>query len=229
MPKGVYGSKKDWPQEHIQLLRSLWGVEPASKIADRIGGITRAAVIGKARRLGFPALSQPRSARVSSTARRKERKRRPLPDNWREVIVETQAQNLPARVAAERLGIPRRTACKLAQKIGRPFPIGITGVGKNSQASERKSIRGVKQPPLRFGLSPTTMAYEESRRENGAVSFLDRRPNQCAWPLGSPHDKPELFCGAPVARHSHFHWCIHHHNIGTVPTPHIKRFIEAAE
>jgi GcrA cell cycle regulator len=50
----------DWTEERIEALRSLWmqGLT-ASQIAERLGGVSRNAVIGKAHRLGLSARPSP--------------------------------------------------------------------------------------------------------------------------------------------------------------------------
>jgi GcrA cell cycle regulator len=49
-----------WTQERIQMLQDLWQQgHSASAIAERLGGISRNAVIGKAHRLSLPSRPSP--------------------------------------------------------------------------------------------------------------------------------------------------------------------------
>lgn len=58
-----------WTDERIDLLRTLWteGLS-ASQIADRLGGVTRNAVIGKAHRLGLSGRPSPVKAERPAAA-----------------------------------------------------------------------------------------------------------------------------------------------------------------
>lgn len=52
-----------WDDERVALLRKLWKQESARSIASKLGGTTRNAVIGKARRLGLSRISEPERVR----------------------------------------------------------------------------------------------------------------------------------------------------------------------
>jgi len=57
--RGAHGGWLDWTDERVELLKTLWaGSLSAAQIADELGGISRNAVIGKARRLGLEARSK---------------------------------------------------------------------------------------------------------------------------------------------------------------------------
>ena len=88
----------DWNDERINLLKQLWGQGlTASQIAERLGGVSRNAVIGKAHRLGLS--SRPSPIRGGAiTGPRPARKRtapttRPAPA--------PSVDNAPAEIAAE--------------------------------------------------------------------------------------------------------------------------------
>ena len=50
----------EWTEERTNLLKSLWlQGQTASQIAERLGGVTRNAVIGKAHRLGLSSRPSP--------------------------------------------------------------------------------------------------------------------------------------------------------------------------
>lgn len=70
MPRGAYTASPAWTDARVETLRRLWkeGVSAAG-IADVLGGVTRCAVIGKARRLGLSE-RPPRAARLGSAAAR---------------------------------------------------------------------------------------------------------------------------------------------------------------
>jgi GcrA cell cycle regulator len=74
-----------WTDERVDALKTLWAQGlSASQIADRLGGCSRNAVIGKVHRLQLPArrtrshIKSPR-ARARSAARRPPAARRPVP------------------------------------------------------------------------------------------------------------------------------------------------------
>ncbi len=69
----------EWTDERIDLLKLLWGQGlTASQIAERLGGVSRNAVIGKAHRLGLSSRPSPIRGGVS-TGPRAPRKRSAAP------------------------------------------------------------------------------------------------------------------------------------------------------
>lgn len=50
----------EWTEERVEILKGLWkNGYTARQIADRLGGVTRNAVIGKAHRMGLSSRPQP--------------------------------------------------------------------------------------------------------------------------------------------------------------------------
>jgi GcrA cell cycle regulator len=64
-----------WDDEHIEMLSALWGQGlTAAEIAERMGGISRNAVLGKAHRLGLAGRRvRQRNVRMPSKERRRPR------------------------------------------------------------------------------------------------------------------------------------------------------------
>lgn len=55
------------------------------------------------------------------------------------------------------------------------------------------------------------------------VPFLDRRPNQCAWPLWEDGDSHRNCCGNPVDPGARQPYCAHHRSVSGSPVPAAKR------
>jgi GcrA cell cycle regulator len=67
-PSSLEGRTMEWTEERTNLLKTLWlQGQTASQIAERLGGITRNAVIGKAHRMGLS--SRPSPIRQRTTPR----------------------------------------------------------------------------------------------------------------------------------------------------------------
>lgn len=70
----------EWTDERITLLRELWGEGlSASQIADRLGDVTRNAVIGKAHRLGLEKRPSPIKRSPEGSPVRKAKTSKPKP------------------------------------------------------------------------------------------------------------------------------------------------------
>ena len=59
-----------WDEKKIQILRDSWGTMSASALAEKIGGVSRNAVIGKAHRLNLSAKVKGKSISNNTNGKR---------------------------------------------------------------------------------------------------------------------------------------------------------------
>jgi len=103
-----------WTPERIELLRELWGGGlTAAQIAERLGGISRNAVIGKAHRMGLSGGSKPKArSRPRQTA--VEPKSQP----------ETRPESRPETQPESRAAVPPPAAEIRSEPAAPPSPRG---------------------------------------------------------------------------------------------------------
>lgn len=91
-----------WTDERVQKLRTLWAEgHSASAIADRLGHLTRNAVIGKVHRLGLSGrrkTQRPRQPRVSTASSRPRRQAISLSRRHDAAIVEVTVESVLAKL-----------------------------------------------------------------------------------------------------------------------------------
>ncbi|MEX0807249.1 MAG: GcrA family cell cycle regulator [Dongiaceae bacterium] len=103
-----------WTDERISLLKQLWGQGlTASQIAERLGGVSRNAVIGKAHRLGLSSRPSPIRGGVSTgprPARRRSSARLVTPAATAPAVPTAAAPAAPRIEAPASKPAPRRSA-----------------------------------------------------------------------------------------------------------------------
>lgn len=84
-----------WTGERIELLKTLWAEGlSGSQIAEKLGGVTRNAVIGKAHRIGLSKRGEPKGEATAQRVRR--RKRRSAPRVAKPETIAAVAEDTPA-------------------------------------------------------------------------------------------------------------------------------------
>lgn len=167
----AHGNNKPWSDERVQKLRKLWlEGKSGAQIAEIMGGdLSRAAVIGKANRLGLPARDQPENfitQNATTNARMREKARRSS----------GATSSRPPKPG------PQRKAAVIIGRITNDPP----------EVAERKAaaaaVAGIERVDR----------FTEAANDT-AIPLLERRPFQCSWPVGSPDRPAEqLCCGLPV-------------------------------
>lgn len=204
-----------WTAERVARLHHLKRDKWSSGMIARDMGCSRNAVIGKIDRLR----DAPRTPRT------------PIDWNMRKVVIlDVQAHNLPARVAALRLGLSADQTRRYAKALGIPFAASTGHVrGQRATVSlpraprpprDRKSIPGVRQAPVARVAAPVP---------DDAIAFMDLRdgvtdlrgnfkPGTCKFELtNSEHARDFLFCGAATTPGKPY--CPHHNALSYVPVP----------
>ena len=178
-----------WTEERIERLKSMWHEgATASEIADKLGGVSRNAVIGKAHRLGLEARPSPvkpgeekEHSPGAATARAgTAKKAAPAP----KAVPEAEAPEPVARAAAPQ---PQRQ---------RPHPggdnvqyrsVGPGGFIRQGPGDQQAPIPPA--PPRR--LVPAKPSPEVADK----TSLLELNDRICKWPMGHPGEPDFHFCG----------------------------------
>lgn len=160
-----------WTDERVEVLKKLW-VEglSAAQIANRLGGVTRNAVIGKVHRLGLAgrnAPSQPTRRMPSQPAAR--------------AATVTVARIAPARpqpAFAAVTAVAAKPQAQPARSIETPVAVAL--------ASVEAGAAPVIAPPRR----------PQARTAAGLVDVHGLGHSMCKWPIGDPGDPDFGFCGS---------------------------------
>lgn len=179
-----------WSDERISTLKKMWQQgKSASEIAEKLGGVTRNAVIGKAHRLGL-------SGRPSPITKPAPVKKAAAP-----------AAKKPAAPAPKKSYVaPKAVATPAPAKKPVPPPT----VAKASAAPAAKApppkANMPGKPPEPIILA--AMASQTSRPDGKVLSILDLKERMCRWPVGDPKEAGFGYCGG-VAITSH-PYCAEH-------------------
>ena len=142
------------------------------------------------------------------------------------IIGKVHRMRLPGRKTLERAPLVNGWHWRQKALQGPRKPAG--GPKPKRAPRDRKSIKGVSQPPWRAPMIDETAAYEAERRANGAMSFMampyDRMPFLCHWPLTGEEGAHGIWCCEPIPRGATY--CGHHWALGRTP---LRRKLEAAE
>jgi GcrA cell cycle regulator len=188
-----------WTEERIERLKKMWhDGATASEIAEKLGGVSRNAVIGKAHRLGLEARPSPvKPGDDSAPAAAKPAKTADAP-----------AAPKAAPVAAEKPAPAARAAAPQPQPQ-RPHAggdnvqyrsIGPGGFIRQGPGDQQAPIPPA--PPRR--LVPAKPSPEVADK----TSLLELNDRICKWPMGHPGEPDFYFCGEPA--NPGYPYCVEH-------------------
>ncbi|MGP1354693.1 MAG: GcrA family cell cycle regulator [Parasphingopyxis sp.] len=186
-----------WTDERIDELKKMWekGMT-ASQIAEKLGGVSRNAVIGKAHRLGLK--SRPSPVKAKSKAKKKPATKKAAP----KAKAATKAKAKPAPQAPA----PAAKPAEAPQQKAAPAPsgpqyrsIGPGGFTRQSPADQQPLPPA---PPRRLVPQKLDPEYEDK------TGLLDLTERICKWPMGHPGESDFHFCGEPV--NPGFPYCVEH-------------------
>jgi GcrA cell cycle regulator len=196
-----------WTDERIDTLKSMWekGMT-ASQIAEKLGGVSRNAVIGKAHRLGLQSRPSPVKANdADEKPAAKAAKPAPVP--------------APAPKAAAPKPAPAPTPAPVPRPAQRPEPAAAIG-GDSGTASSKVVLRSVgpggfirqapgeQQSPVPPAPPRRLVPARPSPEVADKTSLLDLNDRICKWPIGHPGEPDFHFCGEPV--NPGFPYCVEH-------------------
>ena len=186
-----------WTEERIERLKSMWAEgATASEIADKLGGVSRNAVIGKAHRLGLEARPSPvkpgeekehRAPAAAAPTPKPVQAERPAPRPAAPVLETPAAAQPAARPARAHADVQYRS-------------IGPGGFIRQGPGDQQAPIPPA--PPRR--LVPAKPSPEVADK----TSLLDLNDRICKWPMGHPGEPDFHFCGAQA--NPGFPYCVEH-------------------
>ncbi len=187
-----------WTEERIERLKKMWHEgATASEIAEKLGGVSRNAVIGKAHRLGLEARPSPvkpgdESAPAPAKAKKAESAPKAPPAE------KPQPQEQPAPKAAAPQPQPQRSRPSGDNIQYRS--VGPGGFIRQGPGDQQAPIPPA--PPRR--LVPAKPSPEVADK----TGLLDLNDRICKWPMGHPGEPDFYFCGAPA--NPGYPYCVEH-------------------
>ena len=207
-----------WTDERIDTLKSKWekGMT-ASQIAEKLGGVSRNAVIGKAHRLGLQSRPSPVKANDAEDKPAAKTAAKPAPSPT--------PKPAPAepRVAELRVAAPAPAPAPRPTPVDPPRAPASTAPAAPQPAADREPtvvmrsvgpggfIRqspGEQQPPATPAPPRRLVPARPSPDIAGKTSLLDLNDRVCKWPIGHPGEPDFHFCGDPV--NPGFPYCVAH-------------------
>ncbi|MDB5478075.1 MAG: GcrA cell cycle regulator [Alphaproteobacteria bacterium] len=185
-----------WTDERIATLKKMWlQGKSASEIAEKLGGVTRNAVIGKAHRLNL-------SGRPSPIKK---------PGAEKKPVAKAQAAEPVQEAAPVRKPAPEPALAKKTAPAAAPKPVPVAPKAPEAPAPkaaappvpastpskaqpQRSSGNGPGKPPEIVQLA--ALANATSRPDGAIVSILELNERTCRWPVGDPRDAGFGYCGA---------------------------------
>lgn len=171
------GNNAIWPPARVDKLKKLWAEgKSGAEIAEILGGgLSRAAVIGKANRVGCAA--------------------RGTPANFATYMPTVRRDRAPTAPAV-RAGPASPRGAKRPPKPGpQNVPGAVFGAVSVLNDAETAKKRAVAEAQGRKLLDAFTAPANDD-----AILLIERKFGQCSWPVGEP-DRPadQMCCGQPVA------------------------------
>jgi GcrA cell cycle regulator len=197
----------EWTEERTTLLRTLWlQGQTASQIAERLGGVTRNAVIGKAHRLDLKARPspvkpndvKPEPKKAAAAPQRPPMAKKPLPPRPAPSASEPRP---PAEARPAPSGeVPSQPIPNPSPNMPKVVSVGPGGFLRQGPGDQQAPIPPA--PPRR--LVPAKPSPEIADK----TSLLDLSDRVCRWPMGHPGEPDFHFCG--VAVNPGFPYCVEH-------------------
>jgi GcrA cell cycle regulator len=187
-----------WTEERIERLKKMWHEgATASEIAEKLGGVSRNAVIGKAHRLGLEARPSPvkpgdEGAPAPAKAKKAESAPKAPPAE------KPQPQEQPAPKAAAPQPQPQRS--RPGGDNIQYRSVGPGGFIRQGPGDQQAPIPPA--PPRR--LVPAKPSPEVADK----TGLLDLNDRICKWPMGHPGEPDFYFCGAPA--NPGYPYCVEH-------------------
>lgn len=168
-----------WTDDRIGTLKKMWQQgKSASEIAEKLGGVTRNAVIGKAHRLGLSGRPSPIKKVVKKVA----------PAAAPAKKAAAAPSKAPVAAASKAKAVAPVVPVKAAPSKAAPAPIA-----KSSAPPPRPTANAPGKPAEIVQLA--ALANATSREDGLLVSILELTERVCRWPVGDPKDPNFGYCG----------------------------------
>jgi len=182
-----------WTEERIERLKTMWHEgATASEIAEKLGGVSRNAVIGKAHRLGLearPSPVKPGEENSPTAAPAKAKKAESPPAPKAPPAEKTKEQPAPKAAAPQPQPQPQPQRSRPGGDNVQYRSVGPGGFVRQGPGDQQAPIPPA--PPRR--LVPAKPSPEVADK-TGLLELNDRI---CKWPMGHPGEPDFHFCGAP--------------------------------
>ncbi|MGI8705509.1 MAG: GcrA family cell cycle regulator [Sphingomicrobium sp.] len=185
-----------WTDERIERLKKMWADgATASEIADKLGGVSRNAVIGKAHRLGLQARPSPV---------------KPGEEKGRSAAAAKAAPKARGKAAAKPAPAPEKPA-------GHPHPRTPQTPRPSGDGVQYRSVGpggfirqgpGDQQAPIPPAPARRLVPAKPSSEVAEKTSLLDLNDRICKWPIGHPGEPDFHFCGEPA--NPGYPYCVAH-------------------
>ena len=185
-----------WTDERIERLKSMWAQgATASEIAEKLGGVSRNAVIGKAHRLGLEARPSPV---------------KPGEDAGDEAKPATRPARAP-KAAAPAAEKPQPKPAVQQSPPAQPQPKQDGGNVQYRSIGPGGFIRqgpGDQQAPIPPAPPRRLVPAKPSPEVADKTGLLDLNDRICKWPMGHPGEPDFHFCGEPA--NPGYPYCVAH-------------------
>ncbi|MCP9222585.1 GcrA cell cycle regulator [Erythrobacter sp. LQ02-29] len=193
-----------WTDERTATLKKMWeDGATASQIAEKLGGVSRNAVIGKAHRMGLKARPSPVKAN-EKPAPKKPTPAAPAPKPAPKAAPAPAPAPTPAPAPISARSDAKETPSQPMPNAGQNAPkivsVGPGGFLRQGPGDQQAPIPPA--PPRR--LVPAKPSSEVADK----TSLLDLNDKICRWPMGHPGEPDFHFCGEPV--NPGFPYCVEH-------------------
>lgn len=174
-----HGNNTEWPDRQVEILRKMWAEKKtATEIANCLPGKSRAAVLGKARRLGLEARDKPVNFQTHTATA--QAKRKPMaPSVKRDRSTGAIVQNIAAR-KPPKPGPQNRPA----------VAFGKVEVVNAAETEKRRAVHRAHGEKIIDGFTAPA--------NDTAIPLMERRRFQCAWPVGEVSGAGQMCCGLPT-------------------------------
>ncbi|TQL16898.1 GcrA cell cycle regulator [Zymomonas mobilis] len=197
-----------WTEERIEQLKKLWEAgDTASQIAEKLGDVSRNAVIGKAHRLGLQARPSPvkNSDHGEAADHGHKEKEDTKPAVSKNVAAAPVAHEVHKKepVKAVKAAEPVATPAA-AEKKSESAPL-IRSIGPGGF---QRQVPGEQTAPIPPAPPRRLVPAKPSPEIANKTSLLDLTDRICRWPMGHPGEPDFHFCGKPV--NPGFPYCLEH-------------------
>jgi GcrA cell cycle regulator len=177
-----------WTEERIERLKAMWAEgATASEIADKLGGVSRNAVIGKAHRLGL-------EARPSPVKPGEEKEQPAAPAARQPKAAPRPAAAEPAPAAEKRQAQPPARSGSPQPQRGGSDQVQYRSVGPGGFIRQGPGDQQAPIPPAPPRRLVPAKPSPEVADKTGLLELNDRI---CKWPMGHPGEPDFHFCGEP--------------------------------
>lgn len=200
-----------WTDDRIATLKKMWEAgATASQIAEKLGEVSRNAVIGKAHRLGLKSRPSPVKA---NDKKAKAEKKAPLAKKVAKPAAKPAetAKPAPEPTVAAAPSSGQTASGPTASGNSQPLPNPSQALPKIVSVGPGGFLRqgpGDQQPPIPPAPPRRLVPAKPSSDIADKTSLLELSDKVCRWPMGHPGEADFHFCGVDV--NPGFPYCVEH-------------------